>query len=85
MAAVDDAIEAVAALLERLEEARNASAQAVEQTDGALDAATAYGNQEGIAGCAQVKDDLESAGNQINAVYDAVEQAQNTLLALRDS
>jgi hypothetical protein len=85
VAAVDDAIDAVGALLERLEEARSATAQAVEQTDTAHDAAAAYGNHEGIAGCAEVKDELAAVGNQLDAVRDSVEKAQATLQDLRAS
>ena len=85
MAAVDEAIDAVGALLERLEEARSAAAQAVDQADAAHDAAAAYGNQDGIAGCAEVKDELEAVGNQLDAVHDAAERSRATLQELRDS
>lgn len=83
MSAVDDAIEAVGTLLERLTEARDATANAVDQADAAHDAAAAYGNQEGIAGCAQVKDELEAVGSQIAAVHDSVEKARDMLQELR--
>jgi len=85
MSAIDDIVDAIGGVIEKITETSQATNEALQQTDVAKETAAGLGAEGVVEGLGQVKQELETLITTLGGVSSSAEEIQATARAVGES